>query len=111
MSAVEQIDSAAIRRAYGAILDGLPGEPATQILAGRLAGDLRALLPTVAAQASRMRGERRRTAIHVLTHAAHLVVDGTDPASADRACSSPRDIAEAARALLALLDEGRAASE
>ncbi|MGC0327672.1 hypothetical protein RKD23_000662 [Streptomyces sp. SAI-170] len=105
MSAVEQIDSAAIRRAYGAILDGLPDQAAAEALGGRLAGDVRALLPTVAAQASRMEGEWRCAAIHVLAHAAHLVGQAPHGTPA-RPAYSPQDMAEAARALLALLDEG-----
>lgn len=101
------VDAATIRQAY---TDGLdvwgycPPEPEklTQ-LSETLIGHVQLLVPTLTEVAARMRGETRRTAVHVIVRAHHLTEEGTGDSLTAQACHV-QDLAVIARALLVLYE-------
>jgi hypothetical protein len=99
------IDAAVIRQTYDAGLDvggGCPPAPKEVThLRGMLTGHVRLLIPEVTDIAARMRGEWRRTAIHVIVRAHHLVEDSAHAKAAALGCDV-HDLAVVCRALLAL---------
>ncbi|MFJ8364544.1 DUF6415 family natural product biosynthesis protein [Streptomyces sp. NPDC093984] len=97
------IDAQRVRETYDRVLWGpsRPHDAELDKLQDLLTGHVQLLIPEVTEIAARMRGEWRRTAVHVLVRAHHLLENGPGNSPATKA-SHAYDLAISARALLAL---------
>lgn len=102
-SALLPIDADTIRATYNSVLwgAGLPTGEALDTLREQLEGHVQLLSPEVQALAARMRGETRKTAVHVLVGAAHLMEEYADVPRTVRPVDA-HDLAVLARGLLTL---------
>ncbi|MFF6784976.1 DUF6415 family natural product biosynthesis protein [Streptomyces sp. NPDC012510] len=99
------VDAEVIRETYTGILKAarLPEAAELDKALGRLRGHVQLLVPEAMALAARMRGMRRRTAVHCLVWAYQLVQEEEDDLSAAPEVRV-QDLAIVARALLALYE-------
>ncbi|MEV0639375.1 DUF6415 family natural product biosynthesis protein [Streptomyces sp. NPDC050619] len=99
------VDADTIRTTYDSVLRGvrLPTGEELDTLIGQLLGHVRLLAPEVQELTARMRGETRRTAVHVLVRTCQLLEETEDTKSlrVTRGCDA-YDLAVMARALLTL---------
>ncbi|MFE9132428.1 DUF6415 family natural product biosynthesis protein [Streptomyces sp. NPDC007148] len=99
------VDTATIRETYSAGLNVwttcLPDPEELELLRCTLAGHVGLLVPEVTDVAARMRGEIRRTAVHVIVRAHQVLEDGAGADPVARACHV-QDLAVTSRALLNL---------